>query len=277
MCALECWRKGHNVVKIFERHENPVYTGQCVEKKTLRFTCIPCTNNHEGDCLNLMPSAMSIFRHWPDACREIESEHHDCMMSYYKHNGEHIYGPMPPIYNDPENKKGRRGPHCAFQHRRVNLYRTFLKQVARIGLRVDYGCTAKSYFEDENAGKAGVVLENGDVFLADVVVVYPLSSIDCASGGTLDNTGICCPFGLTTSTSILTACSLDLFLEVLDRVSSSLLSSISSLLARAGVLWLMNGGERSSLYSTTGDRMLPYCWLLICPFAMGEFSKKSAI
>jgi NADPH-dependent 2,4-dienoyl-CoA reductase/sulfur reductase-like enzyme len=27
MTALECWRKGHNVVKILERNEGPVYSG----------------------------------------------------------------------------------------------------------------------------------------------------------------------------------------------------------------------------------------------------------
>ena len=27
MTALECWRKGHNVVKILERNDGPVYSG----------------------------------------------------------------------------------------------------------------------------------------------------------------------------------------------------------------------------------------------------------
>lgn len=28
MSALECWRKGHNVVGVLERNEGPVYTGE---------------------------------------------------------------------------------------------------------------------------------------------------------------------------------------------------------------------------------------------------------
>lgn len=28
MTAMECWRKGHNVVKILEKNEGPVYTGR---------------------------------------------------------------------------------------------------------------------------------------------------------------------------------------------------------------------------------------------------------
>ena len=27
MTAMECWRKGHNVVKILEKNEGPIYTG----------------------------------------------------------------------------------------------------------------------------------------------------------------------------------------------------------------------------------------------------------
>jgi hypothetical protein len=29
MTALECWRKGHNVVRILERNDGPVYSGMC--------------------------------------------------------------------------------------------------------------------------------------------------------------------------------------------------------------------------------------------------------
>lgn len=31
MTALECWRKGHNVVGILERSKNPVYAGSFVD------------------------------------------------------------------------------------------------------------------------------------------------------------------------------------------------------------------------------------------------------
>jgi monoamine oxidase len=30
MTALECWRKGHNVINILERQNGPVHTGKCV-------------------------------------------------------------------------------------------------------------------------------------------------------------------------------------------------------------------------------------------------------
>ncbi|KAA8642769.1 hypothetical protein EYZ11_002927 [Aspergillus tanneri] len=149
MTAMECWRKGHNVVRIVERNECPIYT---------------------GDSLNIQPSAMSIFRHWPDMCREIETEQYDAMMSYKKHSGEHIYGPSPPSFNDPENKVGRLGPHVAFIQNRIKFYKMFLRQIAKLGFRIDYGQRVVNYFEDTVTGKGGVVLETGEVYLADVVV-----------------------------------------------------------------------------------------------------------
>jgi hypothetical protein len=36
MAALECWRKGHNVINILERNDGPIYTG---EHKTLFRNC----------------------------------------------------------------------------------------------------------------------------------------------------------------------------------------------------------------------------------------------
>ena len=123
-----------------------------------------------GDSLNIQPSAMSIFRHWPDMCREIEADQYDPMMSYKKHSGEHIYGPHPPSFNDPENKVGRVGPHVAFIQNRIKFYRMFLRQIAKLGLRIDYGKRVVEYFEDTTAAKGGVILDSGEILLADVVV-----------------------------------------------------------------------------------------------------------
>ncbi|KAF6227262.1 hypothetical protein HO133_008705 [Letharia lupina] len=92
MTALQCWRKGLSI-KSLERSAGPVYT---------------------EDNLTIQPSAMSIFRHWPELCKEIEEEQYDCWMSDYRHSGQHIYGPKPPSFNDPENTVGRNGPRCVY-------------------------------------------------------------------------------------------------------------------------------------------------------------------
>lgn len=39
MSALECWRKGHNIVGVLERNDGPVYTGEnCCLSKLQRLT-----------------------------------------------------------------------------------------------------------------------------------------------------------------------------------------------------------------------------------------------
>ncbi|KAG6307815.1 hypothetical protein E4U22_004304, partial [Claviceps purpurea] len=80
MTALECWRKGHNVVKILERSNSPVFT---------------------GDVIVIGPSALRAFRHWPDMCAELEKSKMDSIMYYRKHNGELILGPASLGHNDP--------------------------------------------------------------------------------------------------------------------------------------------------------------------------------
>ena len=113
---------------------------------------------------------MSIFRYWPELCKEIEEEQYDCWMAYYRHTGEHIYGPSPPSFNDPENSIGRKGPHVAFMQSRVKFYKSLIRQAERLGLRIEYNRRVVSYYEDEDAGFGGVVLESDERREADVVV-----------------------------------------------------------------------------------------------------------
>lgn len=151
--ALECWRKGHNVVGILERNEGPVYT---------------------GDIIVMLPSALSVVEHWPDMQRDMDVEQVEADVHYETHRGEKIYGPTVPSYNDPEHRKEReaRGerPFVAPAQIRSKFYRMLLRQIARIGFTIEYGKAVRDYFEDENAGKGGVVLQDGQVRLADIVV-----------------------------------------------------------------------------------------------------------
>ncbi|KAK4141035.1 uncharacterized protein C8A04DRAFT_14412 [Dichotomopilus funicola] len=168
MSALECWRKGHTVTRILERSQGPVYS---------------------GDIIVMQPSALAVFRHWPDMARELETEQVHADVSYERHTGEHIYGPTVPSFNDPEHlaERAKRGyPAVAPAQIRRLFFRMLLRQVARIGLRVDYGCTVRDYFDEDNdddnglwkekggkgdhRGRGGVVLESGEVCIADVVI-----------------------------------------------------------------------------------------------------------
>jgi 2-polyprenyl-6-methoxyphenol hydroxylase-like FAD-dependent oxidoreductase len=120
------------------------------------------------------PSAICTFRHWPDMIRELEEDKHESLMYYYKHNGDLILGPTCFGFNEPDfmADAARKGHPVPAPHQvRRKFYRTLLHQVARIGLRVEYGQSVERYFEDEAAGVAGVVLaNNGFIRVADIVV-----------------------------------------------------------------------------------------------------------
>ena len=123
-----------------------------------------------GDNLTIQPSALSILRHWPELCEQVEEEQYDCWMSYYRNTGDHIYGPHPPSFNDHENVLGRKGPHVAFMQSRVKFYKSLLRQMERLELCITYGRRVISYYEDETRGIGGVVLESGEQREADVVI-----------------------------------------------------------------------------------------------------------
>ncbi|KKK15177.1 hypothetical protein P175DRAFT_0539870 [Aspergillus ochraceoroseus IBT 24754] len=150
MTTLECWRKGHNIIGILERNDGPVYS---------------------GDIIVMQPSAISVIRHWPDMCRDMEEDQVNASVSYETHDGRHIYGPTVPSFNDPEHIATRQGsPYVAPAQIRRKFYRMLLRQVARLGFRVEYGKPVRDYFEDRVSGSGGVVLENGEIRLADIVV-----------------------------------------------------------------------------------------------------------
>ncbi|RAH81741.1 FAD/NAD(P)-binding domain-containing protein [Aspergillus japonicus CBS 114.51] len=148
--ALECWRKGHNVVGILERSLGPVYT---------------------GDIIVIGPSAICTLRHWPEICRELDQDRSDSVMYYRRHNGELILGPTTLGYNSPEHLAQRHGlPYVAPHQIRRKFYRMLLRQAARVGLKVEYGQRVERYFEDEAAGVGGVVTADGRVRVAHLVV-----------------------------------------------------------------------------------------------------------
>lgn len=89
-------------------------------------------------------------------------------MSYYRHTGEHIYGPSPPVFNDPENKAGRRGPHVGFMQSRVKMYKALIQQAERCNIGIRWGKRVVDYYETDSLG--GVVLESGERIEADVVI-----------------------------------------------------------------------------------------------------------
>ncbi|TVY84601.1 FAD-dependent monooxygenase mdpD [Lachnellula suecica] len=151
MLALECWRKGHTVVGILERNNGP---------------------NYAGDLIVVQPSAIAVMRHWPDMARQLKEDKVDVPSYYVRHNGEVIYGPSVPTFNDPEHMAERPAdfPFMGPVQIRKKFYKMLLGQVAKLGLKIDYGHRVERYFEDEEAGLGGVVVEDGSVRVAHIVV-----------------------------------------------------------------------------------------------------------
>ena len=79
----------------------------------------------------------------------------DVWNSYYKHNGEHIVGPI------PMNK------NFGKLFLRPTVYSMLLEEIERQGISIRYGCKVVRYFEEDDHG--GVELEGGEILTADVV------------------------------------------------------------------------------------------------------------
>ncbi|EXJ61960.1 hypothetical protein A1O7_02392 [Cladophialophora yegresii CBS 114405] len=175
MTALECWRRGHNVVGILERSHGPVYAGAFLPSHSnhhfIRGADVLTFGRPAGDIIVIGPSATAAFRHWPDMMRELEADQHDSTMSYYTHNGELILGPTQLGFNDPKYMAEREGHPVTAPHQvRRKFFQMLLRQVARVGLRVEYGQQVERYFEDEIARVGGVITKSGTIRVADVVV-----------------------------------------------------------------------------------------------------------
>lgn len=70
------------------------------------------------------PSAISVFRHWPEMCRELEEDKVESVMYYRRHNGELILGPTSLGFNDVKFLAEREGFPVAAPHQiRKKFYR----------------------------------------------------------------------------------------------------------------------------------------------------------
>ena len=113
-------------------------------------------------------SAMSFLKHWPEMEREYERNSlAHAWIETFKHDGDRMFTP---------HKIGER-LHAAglpegvapgsFQMRPL-IYNMLRAQVERLGIKIYYGKKVVDYFETAKLG--GVVLEDGQTHMADVVV-----------------------------------------------------------------------------------------------------------
>ncbi|KAI1503375.1 hypothetical protein F5X99DRAFT_375941 [Biscogniauxia marginata] len=146
--AIECTRKGHNV-QILERHSGTITA---------------------GDMYFMGRSATRFFRHWPELLQEFDKiSMKNAWVETFKHSGERMI-PISKVSDrllsagmDPKSPPG------TFQMRPF-VYQMLVRQVRKLGIKIQYGKRVIDYYEDDVRGKAGAITDQGERFEADVVI-----------------------------------------------------------------------------------------------------------
>lgn len=126
--------------------------------------------DNAGDMYFMGLSATKFFKHWPEMKAEYDSIGlHNSWIQTFKHSGEEM---VKPVYvADRLRAQGLdpKTPPGTFQMRPL-IYQMFVRQVEKLGVKIDFGCRVVDYFEDEATGKGGCVTDSGKRFTADVVI-----------------------------------------------------------------------------------------------------------
>lgn len=175
MAGLECWRKGHNV-RIIEKSSSRLISGMWGFHLIYIIVCYTLapesySNMIIGDGFTIGPSAIRSLQAWPDMAKENELISIEPWMSWHKINGEQISPPEPLRLNPLKSSDSQVGetPRI-YRHSRPKMHKMLSDQLERIGIFVEYGKHVIEYYEDENSGKAGAVLDNNEKLEADVVL-----------------------------------------------------------------------------------------------------------
>ncbi|KAI1348315.1 hypothetical protein F5Y01DRAFT_306889 [Xylaria sp. FL0043] len=146
--SIECTRKGHNV-RMLERMDDI---------------------NTAGDMYFMGHSAIQFFRHWPDLLREYESiSMSNAWLETFKHSGERTIPPTK--VSDRLRRAGMdpKTPPGSFQMRPL-VYKMFVRQVKKLGVKIEFGKKVVDYCEDESRQKAVAITDQGERFEADIVI-----------------------------------------------------------------------------------------------------------
>ncbi|KAJ5125332.1 hypothetical protein N7526_007509 [Penicillium atrosanguineum] len=148
LACLECWRQGHDV--------------RIVERSASRM--------QSGDGFTIGSSALRAFRNWPEMEDEEDRIAMNMWVSWHKINGEKISGPGPFELHAGNVKDDTVEPPKVHRHSRPKFHKMLSKQVERTGTTIEYGKRVKSYFENIQTNKAGIILDDGNIIEADVVI-----------------------------------------------------------------------------------------------------------
>lgn len=121
----------------------------------------------------LGPSAQQhVEKTWPSVYDASLKTAADPWFSFHKVTGEKVAGPQPFSLKkdgvEALNEDGEPAPDRIYRVSRPKFTAALLGQVLALGIEVTYGQHVVGYFEDET--KAGVLLDDGSKFEADVVI-----------------------------------------------------------------------------------------------------------
>ncbi|TDZ28383.1 FAD-dependent monooxygenase fsr3 [Colletotrichum spinosum] len=147
--AVECWRKGHEVV-VLEK------AGQ---------------SSDHGDVFGIGPSGLSTLAKYPSMLEEYNTIGQAAQWRFLYENGTQIA----PESEYEYNKEGV-AKHAAYPLyiksiiRRNQLAKMLADQCARFGIPIHFNVSVTAYEENEDLGFATAVADNGHRFTGDVVI-----------------------------------------------------------------------------------------------------------
>jgi 2-polyprenyl-6-methoxyphenol hydroxylase-like FAD-dependent oxidoreductase len=123
-----------------------------------------------GDMYFMGLSATKFMTHWPELAEEYNAiSLHNAWIETFKHDGEAVIKPLKVAERLRASGLDPNTPPGSFQMRPL-VYRMFVRQVERLGIKIAFNQRVLDYFEDLEAGKGGAITEDGTRHEADIVI-----------------------------------------------------------------------------------------------------------
>jgi len=115
-------------------------------------------------------SATRFFKHWPEMDKEFDAiSLHNAWMETFKHDGAQMIKPLKVADRLKAVGLNPNTPPGTFQMRPL-IYKMFVHQVEKLGIKIEFDRRVVDYFEDEEKGRAGAITEDGQRYEADIVI-----------------------------------------------------------------------------------------------------------
>lgn len=115
-------------------------------------------------------SGIQFFRHWPELLKEYdEISMSNAWLETFKHSGEPTIPPMKASDRLRAAGMDPNTPPGTFQMRPL-VYKMFVRQVEKLGIKVEFGKKVVDYCEDVQRQKAIAITDQGERFEADIII-----------------------------------------------------------------------------------------------------------